>query len=138
MAGLACALQHLINLNFLSLSHNNIGPDGMTALAHGLLHIRHLHFLDVSHNSIDLEGAKAIITSLKVCHHLYEAVISRRLHHLDEYHPSMIIVHDLLSPDNTAAIAELVDAAVCENQDRILYLGFKSIYISPKGQILHN
>ena len=125
-ASLACALQYLTTLINLYLSHNNIGPDGMTALSKGLL------YLDLSHNDIDLEGAKAVITSLKGCHHLYCAAINTE----DElYLGPAIIVHGLISPDNTSAIADLAAAAECEKTKRALDLGFKIIDIPPKRQV---
>ena len=40
-----------------------------------------------------------------------------------------IVVHDLVSPDNTTAIADLVAAAESEKQERTLNLGFKVIHI---------
>ena len=122
---LACALQHLTDLGDLKLSHNNIGPDGMTSLAGGLLHLTVLLHLDISHNNIDLEGAKTIITSLKGCHDLQNAIInSEWIRSCSE-----IVVCDLVSPDNTTAIADLVAAAESEEQKRTLDLGFKVIHI---------
>ena len=131
-ASLACALQYLTTLLNLSLSHNNIGPDGMTALSKGLLYLTTLTRLDLSHNDIDLEGAKAVITSLKGCHHLDCANINSE----DElYLGPAIIVHDLISPDNSSAIADLVAATECEKTKRALHLGFKTIHIPPKRQV---
>ena len=131
-ASLACALQYLTTLETLSLSHNNIGPDGMTALSKGLLYLTTLTRLDLSHNDIDLEGAKAVITSLKGCHHLRIAVINTEH---ERYPWTEIIVRDLISPDNTSAIADLMAAAECEEIERKLDLGFKTIHIPPKGQV---
>ena len=133
---LARIFQYLTNLHQLYLSHNNIGPDGMTSLAGGLLHLTTLWFLDISHNNIDLEGAITIITSLKECHELCKAVINiENEHSAWSVIPfcSRIIVHGLVSPNNTTAIADLVAAAESVKQDRILYLGFKEIYISCTG-----
>ena len=129
-ASLAHTFQYLTNLTELKLSHNKIGPDGMNSLADGLVHLTKLMSLCVSHNNIDLEGAKAIITSLKGCHELYIAVIN-----LDDAHNawSGIIVHGLVSPDNTTTIADLVASAESEKQDRTLDLGFKEIHIPRKG-----
>ena len=128
---LAHTFQYLTNLSQLYLSHNNIGPDGMTSLAGGLLHLTELWWLDISHNNIDLEGAITIITSLKGCHELYKADINLE----DEHHAwnGDIIVHGLVSPDNTTAIADLVAAAESEKQKRTLDLGFKKIHIPRKG-----
>ena len=131
-ASLACALQYLTTLETLSLSHNNIGPDGMTTLSKGLLYLTTLTRLDLSHNDIDLEGAKAVITSLKGCHHLHYAAINTEH---ERYQGPAIIVHGLISPDNTSAIADLVAAAECEKTERILDLGFKAIRIPPKRQV---
>ena len=131
-ASLACALQYLTTLETLFLSHNNIGPAGMTALSKGLPYLTNLKFLSLSHNDIDLEGAKAVITSLKGCHYLFHAIINReRTCHISE---GIIVVHGLISPDNTSAIADLVAAAECEKTKRILHLGFKIIDIPPKRQ----
>ena len=127
-ASLACTLQYLTTLKTLYLSHNNIGPAGMTALSKGLLYLTNLRDLDLSHNDIDLEGAKAVITSLKGCHHLDCANIN---HEHEGYQMRGIFVHDLISPDNTSAIADLVAAAECEETERKLDLGFKTIRIPP-------
>ena len=127
---LAHTFQYLTNLIWLDVSHNNIGPDGMTSLAGGLMHLTKLETLDISHNNIDLEGAKTIITSLKGCHELGRAVINIE----DEYHKrDGIIVHGLVSPDNTTAIADLETAAESEKQERMLDLGFKKICIPRSG-----
>ena len=131
-ATLACALQYLTTLEGLYLSYNNIGPDGMTALSNGLLYLTNLRRLNISHNYIDLEGAMAVITSLKGCHHLHYAVINTE-HEL--YTRLRIIVHGLISPDNTSAIADLVAAAECEKTKRRLDLGFKIINIPKKQQV---
>ena len=131
-SSLARALQYLTTLETLFLSHNNIGPAGMTALSKGLPHLTNLRDLDLSHNVIDLEGAKAVITSLKGCHHLDCATINNE----DGWHLwHGIIVHGLISPDNTSAITDLVAAAECEETKRKLDLGFKIIDIPPKRQI---
>ena len=136
-ASLACALQYLTTLESLHLFHNNIGPAGMTALSNGLLHLTNLNFLYISHNDIDFDGAKAVITSLKGCHNLYSAVINTE--HVwfqpDLYIEPGIIVRDLISPDNTSAIADLLAAAECEEEERKLDLGFKKIHIPAKRQV---
>ena len=127
---LAHTFQYLTNLEWLYLSHNNIGPDGMPSLAGGLVHLTELWWLDISYNNIDLEGAITIITSLKGCHELIKAVINIE----DEQNAvGEIIVHGLVSPDNTTAIADLVAAAESEKQKRTLDLGFKEIHIPRKG-----
>ena len=130
-ASLACTLQYLTTLENLSLSHNNIGPAGMTALSKGLQYLTNLNRLYLSHNDIDLEGAKAIITSLKGCHHLHYAIINTE----DEYLGTGIVLRDLISPDNTSAIADLVAAAECEETMRTLDLYFKIIDIPAKRQV---
>ena len=131
-ASLARALQYLTTLERLYLSHNNIGPDGMTALSKGLPYLTNLIVLDVSHNDIDLEGAKAVITSLKGCHRLHYAAIYTEQ---EWYQGYRIVVRDLISPDNTSAIADLVAAAEREETERILDLGFETIHILPKKQV---
>ena len=127
---LAHTFQYLTNLWGVYVSHNDIGADGMTSLAGGLSHLTNLKWLNISRNNIDLEGAKTIITSLKGCHQLETAVINLEDVH---YASDMIIVHGLVSPDNTTAIADLVAAAESEKQDRTLDLGFKEIHIPHKG-----
>ena len=130
MTSLAGGLLHLTKLRWLDISHNNIGADGMTSLAGGLLHLTELRWLDISHNNIDLEGAITITTSLKGCLELYIAVINVE----DEnYTWDGIIVHGLVSPDNTSAIADLVAAAESDKQKRMLNLDFKEIHIPRKG-----
>ena len=124
-ASLACAMRYLTKLSYLSLSHNNIGSDGMIALARGLSCLTKLNFLNVSHNNIDFEGTKAVITSLKGCYYLFRAIINKK----DERYQDGIVVHDLISPDNTRAIAELKAAAECKNRMTKLDLGFKLIEI---------
>ena len=129
-SSLAHTFQYLTNLHKLYLSHNNIGADGMTSLAGGLLHLTKLWELDISQNNIDLEGAITITTSLKGCLEIYMAVINVE----DENYPGGgIIVHGLVSPDNTTAIADLVAAAESEKQKRTLDLDFKIIHIPRKG-----
>ena len=135
VTNLAHTFQYLTNLYRLDLSHNKISPDGMTSLAGGLLHLTELRYLDISHNNIDLEGAKTIITSLKGCHELYKAVINIEVEH---YPRNGIIVHGLVSPDNTTAIADLVVAAESEKQERRLDLGFKVIHIPRKILRMHS
>ena len=131
-ASLACTLQYLTTLISLYLSHNNIGTAGMTALSKGLLYLTNLKRLDLSHNDIDLEGAKAVITSLKGCHYLHYAKINTKG---EGYQGFGIIVRDLISPDNTSAITDLVAAAECEKEERRLVLGFKTIHIPRKRQV---
>ena len=131
-ASLACALQYLTTLEALYLSHNSIGPAGMTALSKGLLHLTNLSWLDLSHNDIDLKGAKAVITSLKGCNHLFKAIITTED---EQFRGYGIIVHNLITPDNTSAIADLVAAAECEETERRLHLGFKAIRIPAKRQV---
>ena len=129
-ASLACALRYLTKLSGLSLSHNNIGSDGMIALARGLSCLTKLIYLHVSRNNIDFEGTKAIITSLKGCYYLVQAIINIE----DEHCSDGIIVRDLISPDNTRAIAELKAAAECKNRMTKLDLGFKLIEIPSQRQ----
>ena len=107
----------------------------MTALSKGLLYLTNLHHLDLSHNDIDLEGAKAVITSLKGCHHLHCAIINNEHR---QYPWTRIVVHGLISPDNTSAIADLVAGAECEETKRTLDLSFKIIDIPPKRHHTEN
>ena len=101
----------------------------MTSLAGGLWHLTELRWLDIPHNNIDLEGAKTIINSLKG-YKLYMAVINTE----DEYYTrNGIVVHGLVSPDNTSAIADLVAAAESEKQERRLDLGFEKLHIPRNG-----
>ena len=131
-ASLACTFQYLTTLEKLYLSHNNIGPDGMTALSKGLLFLTNLSVLNLSNNDTDFKGTKAVITSLKGCHHLLYAIINTKHKWFPVYG---IIVHGLISPDNTSAIADLVAATECEKTKRRLDLGFRIIDILPKRQI---
>ena len=84
------------------------------------------------------EGAKAVITSLKGCHHLLYAIINTEEEQFAG--PGMVVVQDLISPDNTSAIADLVAAAKCEKMERILKLGLKKNMHSTKEtglEIIH-
>ena len=98
----------------------------MTALSKGLLYLTSLHYLYLSRNDIDLEGAKAVLISLKGCYHQRIAVISTEH---ERYPEPAITVHDLISPDYTSAIVDLVAATECEKRKRTLDLGFKIIDI---------
>ena len=52
----------------------------------------------------------------------------------------MVVVHDLISHDNTSAIADLVAATECEKTERILKLGLKKNTHSTKEtglEIIH-
>ena len=121
-------IKGLTKLFKLDLSHNNIGPDGATALAGGLQYLTELRMCDLSHNNIDVAAAKAVLTSLKKCDHLYELIINES--DRDDLYAN-IVIKGLVFPDDTAAISELVEAAQHENQTRILKLGFKTIKVPP-------
>ena len=60
------------------------------------------------------------------CHVLKKAAINI----VDEYYTSEgIVVHGLVSPDNTTVIADLETAAKSKKQERTLELGLKKIHI---------
>ena len=132
LAGRIKGLTELIGLN---LSHNNIGPEGATALAGGLQYLTELRRCDISQNNIDMTAAKAVLTSLKKCDHQYQLVIRESdiivFKHFDQIFVSAewsgIVILGLVSPDDTATISELVEAAQHENKTRTLGLGFKTM-----------
>ena len=128
---LAGGLKDLTELNELNLSRNNIGSDGAIALAGGLQYLTGLRKCDLSHNNIDVAAAKAVLTSLKKCDHLYQLTINE--HFYDMW--SDILILGVVSPDDTAAISELVEAAQHENKTRTLKLDFKTINILPRTEI---
>ena len=126
-----------LKLRCLDLSHNNIGPDGATALTGGLQYLTELISCDLSHNNIDVAAAKAILTSLKKCDNHCELIIHESYYYHNEYHCSRfsfkdsIVILGLVSPDDTATISELVEAAQHENNTRTLKLGFEIIEVPP-------
>ena len=142
---LASGIQGFTELQKLDLSHNNIGPDGVTALAGGLQYLTELRICDLSHNNIDVAAAKAVLTSLKKCDHLYKLTIneshqfnidrpfSDTILDIDshDHFPFGFMILGLVSPDDTAAISELVEAAQHENETRTLELDFKTIKVPP-------
>ena len=111
----------------LNLSHNNIGPDGATALAGGLQFLTELSRCDLSHNNIDIAAAKTVLTSLKKCDDLYSLAINESEHD----HWYSIAICGLVSPDDTATISELMEAAQHKYRTRTLNLGFKIIEVLP-------
>ena len=126
---LAGGIKGLTELKQLGLSRNNIGPDGAIALAGGLQHLTELRQCNLLHNNFDMTAAKAILTSLKQCDHLSGLTISES----DDDRPNCdIAILGLVSPDDTAAISELVKAAQHKNKTRTLNVGFYTIEVPSK------
>ena len=130
---LAGAIKGLTKLTQLDLSHNNIGPDGAAALAGGLQYLTKLWTCDLSHNNIDVAAAKAVLTSLKKCDNLYQLIINESDNY--PFFDNCIVILGLVSPDDTATISELVEAAQHEYIARTLKLGFKTIKVPPTTKI---
>ena len=128
-AALAGGIKGLAELNKLDLSHNNIGPDGAAALAGGLQYLTELRYCNLSHNNIDVAAAKAVLTSLKKYDQLVQLTFNES--DRDDWFNADIVILGLVSPDDTAAISELVEAAQHENKTRTLKLGFKTIKVPP-------
>ena len=128
---LAGGIKGLAELIKLDLSHNNIGPDGATALAGGLQYLTELTRCNLSHNNIDVAAAKAVLISLKKCDQLVRLAIIES----DDWSNVGIVILGLVSPDDTATISELVEAAQHENKTRTLKLGFKTIEVPPKTEV---
>ena len=74
---LAGGIKGLTELNELDLSHNNIGPDGATALAGGIKGLTELNKLDLSHNNIGPDGATALAGGIKGLTELKQLGLSR-------------------------------------------------------------
>ena len=126
-AALAGGLKGLAELKELHLSHNNIGPDGATALAGGLRYLIKLSKCYLSCNNIDVAAAKAVLTSLKK----WDQLVRLTIIECDDWSFADIVILGLVSPDDTATISELVEAAQHENKTRTLALGFKTIKVPP-------
>ena len=126
---LAGGIKGLIELNELDLSHNYIGPDGAFALAGGFQYLTELRKSKLSFNIIDVTAAKAVLTSLKKCDHLCRLIINESNN--EKLSKANIVILGLVSPDDTATISELVEAAQHKNKTRILDLGFKTINVPP-------
>ena len=126
-----------LKLRCLDLSHNNIGPDGATALTGGLQYLTELMSCDLSHNNIDVAAAKAVLSSLKKCDNHCELIINECCYNHNRCDCDYFCCKDsieilgLVSPDDTATISELVEAAQHENNTRTLNLGFEIIEVPP-------
>ena len=128
-SALAGGIKGLTRLEQLYLSHNNIGPDGAAALAGGLQYLAELRYCNLSHNNIDVTAAKAVLTSLKKCDHLYQLTINESEY---DWTSADIMIRGLLSPDDTATMSELEEAAQHGSKTRTLKLGFKTITVLPR------
>ena len=134
-AALAGEMKCLTELHELYLSHNNIGPDGAAALAEGAKYLTRLDKCGISHNNIDVAAAKVIISTLKEC----STLIINCKSESDSDSLLMwkfrneIVVEGLVSPDDTATISGLVEAAQHETKTKKLNLGFKTIQVPPKN-----
>ena len=62
---LSASLQYTPELDYIDLSHNNIGSDGATALSASLQYTPALEDLDLSSNNIGSDGATALLASLQ-------------------------------------------------------------------------
>ena len=96
----------MTKLCHLCLSHSSIGFDGAAVFAGGL-HLAKLKYFNLSHNNMDMAAAKAVLTSLKKCEHLYNLTINES----NDWSNADNVIHGLVSPDDTATISELVEAA---------------------------
>ncbi len=125
---LSNSFQHISQVWDLNLSHNNIGYEGIQHLARNLSFLTHLRYFDISYNDIDLEGALLILSNLKECHELQTARINQRANKISW---DNIVVHDIVTRDDVAAIDKLKEASRGEKQKRRLDLGFEVFDISP-------
>ena len=162
-SALACSLKFMTKLRSLKLSDNYIGPDGAIALAAGLKHVSEMETLELAnnngigpigaialagvlqslaklrrcilwYNNVNMAGAMAVLCSLKKCQHLEILDICHRFGFL--YSPSAccdIVIEGLVSPDDKAAMADLMQAAQHEHEKRTLHLGFTTIEVPPKN-----
>ena len=132
-AALAGNIMCLTELQNLDLSHNNIGPDGAVALAEGAKYLTKLDRCVLSDNNIDVAAAKAVISTLKECSTLIINCTSDSDSFLTWKFSNEIVVQGLVSPDDTATISGLVEAAQHETKTKKLNLGFKTIQVPPKN-----
>ena len=132
-AALAGNITCLTELNWLNLSHNNIGPEGAVALAKGAKYLTQLDRCVLSDNNIDVAAAKAVISTLKECSTLIINCTSDSDSSQMWEFRNEIVVEGLVSPDDTATISDLVEAAKHETKTKKLNLGFKTIEFSPKN-----
>ena len=134
-AALAGSITCLTELHWLNLSHNNIGPEGAVALAEGANYLTKLDRCVLSDNNIDVAAAKAVISTLKECSTLIINCTSDSDYSLMWKLSNEIVVEGLVSPDDTATISGLVEAAQHETKTKKLNLGFKTIQVPPKNPI---
>ena len=128
---LAGDMKCLTKLDWLDLSHNNIGPDGAAALAEGAKYLTKLDTCIISDNNIDVAAAKVVISTLKECSTLIINFTSDFYLLLNFF--KEIVVEGLVSPDDTATITDLVEAAQHETKTKKLNPGFKTIQVPPKN-----
>ena len=128
---LAGGINVLSGLEELDLSYNNIGPNGVTALADGLQYLTEVRKCNLSHSNIDLAAAKAVLTSLKKCDYLTKLIINESNYCDCVRCNANIVIRGLVSPDDTATISELKEAAQHEYIARTVELNFKIIKVSP-------
>ena len=134
-AALAGEMKCLTELRQLDLSHNNIGPDGAVTLAEGAKYLTRLDKCGISDNNIDVAAAKVVISTLKEC----STLIINRKSESDSDSSLMwtfrneIVVEGLVSPDDTATISDLVEAAQHETKPKKINLGFQTIQVPPKS-----
>ena len=122
---LATVLHFFNNLSDLDLSDNNIEPAGAISLANGLVYLTKLRCLYLSGNCIDLSSISSVIRAMKNCNYLQELIFNGKRR--DGIH-----VEGLVSPDDAAGVAELVAATQHQTQNRLLYLGFKTLTVPSK------
>ena len=123
----------LTELNWLNLSHNNIGPEGAVALAEGAKYLTQLDRCALSDNNIDVAAAKTVICTLKECSTFIINCTSDFDSSSMWKFSNEIVVEGLVSPDDTATISDLVEAAQHETKTKKLNLGFKTIQVPPKN-----
>ena len=129
-AALAGEMKCLTELKELNLSSTNIGPDGTAAVAEVAQYLTKLDTCVISHNNINVAAAKTVISTLKEC--------STLIMNETSYTPiwifrNKIAIEGLVSPDDTATISDLVEAAQHETKTKTLTLGFKTIRVPPKN-----
>ena len=132
-AALAGEMKCLTELHWLDLSHNNIGPDGAVALAEGAKYLTRLDKCTISDNNIDVAAAKVVISTLKECSTLIINCTSDSDSSPKWTFRNEIVVEGLVSPDDTATISDLVEAAQHETKTKELNLSFQTIQVPPKN-----
>ena len=132
-AALAGEMKCLTELHQLNLSHNIIGPDGAVALAEEVKYLTQLDRCVLSDNSIDVAAAKTVISTLKECSTLIINCKSDSDSLLMRKFENETVVEGLVSPDDTANISGLEEAAQHETKTKKLNLGFKTRQVPPKN-----